>query len=233
MKCGIYKFTNKINGKIYIGQSVNIERRIGEHFCRHDGTPFHLALEKYGRDNFIIEILEECNIDVLDDREKYYISLYDSENKNKGYNRTSGGEGRAKKSVKQYDSKGNLIKEYDSISLASAETGVPSPNIQACCGLKPGRKSAGGFQWRYSDDIPPTEYEFNQEEHLKKLREIINSKYINGEWRGQGNRNGRPRKKDIIIKEWKQLNPNGTKSQCIKETGISKTTVYKYWDLFN
>ena len=229
MKCGIYKFTNKINGKIYIGQSVNIERRIREHFCRHDGTPFHLALEKYGRDNFIIEILEECNIDVLNDREKYYISLYNSENKSKGYNRTSGGEGRAKKSVKQYDSKGNLIKEYGSISLASTETGIPSSNIQACCGLKPGRKSAGGFQWRYSDDTPPTEYEFNQEEHLKKLRKIINNKYINGKLR---NCIGRP-KKDMIIKEWKQLNPNGTKFQCIKETGVSKSTVYKYWDLFN
>lgn len=167
MSCGIYKFTNKINGRVYIGQSVDIDRRIREHFCRHDGTPFHLALEKYGKENFIIEILEECNPEMLNEKEKYYISLYNSENRQIGYNRTCGGEGRAKKSVKQYDSKGCLIKEYESMSIASLETNVPTPNIQACCKLK--RKSAGGYQWRYSEDDAPGEYEWNQEEHLKRL----------------------------------------------------------------
>ena len=219
MACGIYKFTNKINGKIYIGQSVNIDRRITEHFCRHDGTPFHLALEKYGKENFIIEILEECKPEELNEKEKYYISLYNSENKQIGYNRTCGGEGRAKKSVKQYNSKGCLIKEYISITVASLETGIPSSNIQACCGLKPSRKSAGGFQWRYSEDSAPKEYEFNQVEHLKQISQLAKRK---------GNKNGRPSKeKDVVI--WRMQHPSGTKAECIRETGISKSTVYKYW----
>ena len=84
----VYAHINKINGKIYIGQSVNIDRRIREHFCRHDGTPFHLALEKYGKENFIIEILEECEPEELNEKEKYYIDLYDSYNY--GYNSSRG-----------------------------------------------------------------------------------------------------------------------------------------------
>ena len=220
MACGIYKFINKINGKIYIGQSVNIDRRIREHFCRYDGTPFHLALEKYGKENFITEILEECEPEELNEKEKYYILLYNSENKQIGYNRTCGGEGRAKKSVKQYDSKGRLIKEYIGIAVASLETEIPSSNIQACCGLKPSRKSAGGFQWRYSEDNAPKEYEFNQMEHLKQISQLAKQK---------SNKNcGRPSKeKDVIF--WRTQHPLGTKAECIRETGISKPTVYKYW----
>lgn len=64
-----------------------------------------------------------------------------------------------------------------------------------------------------------------QAEHIKIMnfiREEING---NKDWR---NKNGRPTK-EKEIEEWQQQNPNGTKAACIKETGISKKTVYKYW----
>ena len=58
---GIYKFVNKINGKIYIGQSNDIQRRIKDHYYKaHNPTggnyhsPLHLAIRKYGWDNFQI-----------------------------------------------------------------------------------------------------------------------------------------------------------------------------------
>lgn len=84
MSIGIYKIENKINGKIYIGQSVNIERRFNEH-CRRDEQQIDQAIQKYGVNNFTFSILEECEIEQLNQREDYYISKYNSIVPN-GYN---------------------------------------------------------------------------------------------------------------------------------------------------
>lgn len=63
---GIYKFQNKINNKVYIGQSVNIKQRKYQHFssaynekANDYNSQFHQALRKYGVENFSFEILEE------------------------------------------------------------------------------------------------------------------------------------------------------------------------------
>ena len=61
--------------------------------------------------------------------------------------------------------------------------------------------------------------------HLARARAVQNIDYPFGEWR---NTKGRPTK-ESNIKEWRRLNPNGTKAECIEATGISKPTVYKYW----
>ena len=70
---GIYKITNNINGKIYIGQSNNIQRRFSEHQNRGATSriPVDIAIQRYGKENFKKEILEECDITELDEREKY------------------------------------------------------------------------------------------------------------------------------------------------------------------
>ena len=98
MKCGIYKITNKLNGKIYIGQSVDIKKRWREHIFsslhlenKDHNSPIHLALAKYGKDNFTIEQIEEVENDFLGEREMYWIHYYDSYNN--GYNATLGGDG--------------------------------------------------------------------------------------------------------------------------------------------
>ena len=89
MACGIYKITNLINGKCYIGQSRNIQNRWRRHRSSNDEYSIHLAFRKYGLENFKFEIIEECSVDKLNDREKYWINFYDSyEN---GYNETLGG----------------------------------------------------------------------------------------------------------------------------------------------
>ena len=82
---GIYKFTNKINNKSYIGQSINIDARRKQHIASSYyplsntyNTAFHQAIRKYGVDNFNFEVLTICNIEELDTLEKYYISKYDS-----------------------------------------------------------------------------------------------------------------------------------------------------------
>lgn len=92
--CGIYKITNNVNGKVYIGQSINIKARWKDHINALNRNDSHSVLlqrawNKYGQDNFSFEILELCSEDVLDEVETRYIEAYDSINK--GYNIESGG----------------------------------------------------------------------------------------------------------------------------------------------
>lgn len=92
---GIYKITNKLNGKSYIGLSTNIERRWEDHknpynWERENKKSLYQAFKKYGLNNFKFEILEECSPKDLSSKEKYYIELYDTFYN--GYNSTSGGE---------------------------------------------------------------------------------------------------------------------------------------------
>lgn len=91
MKSGIYFFKNKINNKYYIGQSINIERRFNQHIHSNNDCYFHKALKKYGIDNFEFGILEYCGDNELNDKEKYYINLFKSNNSLYGYNLTDGG----------------------------------------------------------------------------------------------------------------------------------------------
>ena len=83
-KSGIYIFKNMMNDKVYIGQSVNIESRVKEH--KYRGSLLFKAIKKYGWNNFYYEILEECDRELLDDREEFYIEKYNSTDKNIGYN---------------------------------------------------------------------------------------------------------------------------------------------------
>lgn len=92
---GIYKITNIKNGKVYIGQSVDIERRWMTHKIhtkKENGKkfPIHHSLKKYWFENFSFEIIEECGVEVINEREQYYISFYNSMLPN-GYNCDSGG----------------------------------------------------------------------------------------------------------------------------------------------
>lgn len=91
MTCGIYKIKNNINGKLYIGQSVNIEIRWHNH--KKSNRPSHLyyAFKKYGVDNFTFSIICECPESSLDEYEISYIKYYETTDPKKGYNKMSGG----------------------------------------------------------------------------------------------------------------------------------------------
>lgn len=83
----IYKITNKINGKIYIGQ-----HRGNNPFYFGSGKILRKAILKYGKLNFEKEIIEICDDeDCLDSKEKYWISYYNSTNRDIGYNIREGG----------------------------------------------------------------------------------------------------------------------------------------------
>lgn len=91
--CGIYKITNNINGKYYIGKSKNIKIRWKQHRSATDSSPLHQAIKKYGKDNFSIEILEKCLPEELNDKEIYWIKQYNGYLNSECYNATLGGDG--------------------------------------------------------------------------------------------------------------------------------------------
>lgn len=94
----IYQIKNKINGKIYIGKTLEtIEKRWKEH-CndylkdKTEKRPLYMAMKKYGIENFSIEIVEECLPENINEREKYWIEYFGSFKE--GYNATRGGDGK-------------------------------------------------------------------------------------------------------------------------------------------
>lgn len=93
LKKAIYKITNMINNKIYIGQSINPEHRFIAHCSRakndSDNSPIHTAIKKYGKDNFILTIIEWT--EDYNNREKYWIKKLNSKSPY-GYNIAEGGE---------------------------------------------------------------------------------------------------------------------------------------------
>ena len=82
---GIYKIENLVNQKVYIGQSIHIEKRWQEH-CRLSSTSLiGKAIKKYGKTNFSFVVLEECDKSLLNEREEFFIKQYNSIAPN-GYN---------------------------------------------------------------------------------------------------------------------------------------------------
>lgn len=118
MMIGIYKIENIKNGKIYIGQSNDIERRLKEHCYpnryKTSRNPVDVAIHKYGKENFIFDIIEECQIEELNEKEKYWISFYDSYKK--GYNCNIGGD---QASIGQNNGRAKLT-EQDVIMIRTA-----------------------------------------------------------------------------------------------------------------
>lgn len=108
---GIYKIENLINHKVYIGQSKNIKARWRTHRTKYqiDDTYLYRSMRKYGIENFSFIVIEECSIEELNSKEKYWIAYYDSTNANNGYNMTEGGQGFAYHSL----SKEQIYDIYD------------------------------------------------------------------------------------------------------------------------
>ena len=130
---GIYKITNKINGKAYIGQSYDIFARWKQH--RNTTTTqsnglLYKAFEKYGIENFEFTILEELEYvqDLLNEREKYWISFYHTyvdDPCGPGYNLTLGGEGMQiinHQQVIDYWNEGKSLREISDIMGHSQST---------------------------------------------------------------------------------------------------------------
>ena len=155
---GIYKITNKVNGKCYIGQSVDIAKRWREHtgwsFNKKRPEyeyPLYRAIRKYGIESFLFEIIEDVKVsDQLTPREIYWYHLYKPE-----YNQILPQESplknindKRKRKVLQIDLDTKvLIREYESVRDAAREVSVGHKSISDTC--KGFQKQAAGYLWKY------------------------------------------------------------------------------------
>jgi hypothetical protein len=170
---GIYKITSPLN-KIYIGQSIDVERRFKE-YQKHQqittiGQKLFNSLKKYGYINHQFELIEECELSILNEREIYWglkfnvlgnnglnlrlgnsngICSNETKDKiglgNKG--KTKPNSGPKRRPILQYDIYGNFIQEWGSGKEISLNLGYNKQNI--CNALKNRAKSAYGFVWKY------------------------------------------------------------------------------------
>lgn len=146
---GIYKFTEKDTGKVYIGQSVNIWERYGFHyttaFSNKEGiSNFDLALRNNPA-NFEFEVVELCDEKDLGNRENYWIKYYNSiEN---GYNTIS------KRLIYQFTKDGTLVGTHQGYSDAARAIGIDNAkgNIYKCCMGQ--IKTAYGYIWSFTPDF--------------------------------------------------------------------------------
>jgi group I intron endonuclease len=136
---GIYKITNKINGKCYVGQSTNIQQRWKDHkkdaFWKNGPDyeyPLYRAIRKYGFENFLFEIIEECEIECLNEKEMFYIAKYRSYTD--GYNQNEGGYNGVHNCKLSYDDVTKIIQRLkttlDSTKTIAMDFGVGFTTIR-------------------------------------------------------------------------------------------------------
>lgn len=167
---GIYKITNKLNNKSYIGKSIDVEKRLKNHKSavfsncgREHDTPIHKSMRIHGIENFTFNIIEECSIDQLDEREVFWIKYYNSYLK--GYNQTDGGSSpiSVKRAVCGFSiPEGKKICEYSSVTEAECEY---SRGIYETCLNFNKNKTAQGLCWFFKEDIE----NLTQEEIKQKI----------------------------------------------------------------
>ena len=172
MKSCIYKITNKVNGKTYIGSTKNVNARWVKHKAllrhnRHSNLHLQAAWNKYGEGSFTFEIIEDCLPEMLLSREQFFIDTIKPD-----YNQTAtagkvemtetmksklslaikkayreGRMTRTTKRVYQYDLRGNYLREFSSLKEASEITKTDlshlSQALHGACNI------AGGYVWRF------------------------------------------------------------------------------------
>jgi len=155
---GIYKIQSKLNGKIYIGSSINLNIRLNEHKNdliknKHYNNHLQNHFNKYGINDLIFEIiLYISNEKYLRDIEQLYLNSYDWENTFNISKNTKVGNNKMDKKVFQYSKNGKFIKTFNSINQASKEIYnniIYSNNIRQCCDIKNNRIICKNFMWSF------------------------------------------------------------------------------------
>lgn len=201
---GIYKITCMGNGKVYVGQSIRIKQRWKEHQSdlknnKHYNHYLQNAYNKYGKNSFKYEILEQCPKTKLNEREEFYIKLLDSY-KN-GFNCNTGGinfigkdnpmYGKSGKespryvdNIYQLSLKGEIVKEFESANLAAKEVQGQAGHIVNCLQSWRAHRSSKttdasrerfthkGYYWIYKKDyeiLQQVGYDFSQKRNKKSL----------------------------------------------------------------
>lgn len=202
----IYKYTNKINGKVYIGQTIDEARRKWEHKTTKEDSYFHRAINKYGYENFKYKVLFKvcCSSfqdleNTLNIKETVAIRFYKSDQKDHGYNIVAGGGGRIGYKVSsifeggssipvlQIDYKtGNILNRFRSLYDASKyleSTGEGSKCWSHISRALNGNSMAFGYFWKIDDgsDIDLSSIPENYKYNSSKPKTVLQIDRITGE----------------------------------------------------
>jgi group I intron endonuclease len=214
----VYKITNLVNGKIYIGKTFNIEKRWAKHLetaanpQRRSYSYIHKSINKYGVENFKIEIIEiDLSMEQVSERERLWIKELNSKDPNIGMNLTDGGEGTAglKWSEESRDKK----------------RGVNNPNF--------GKHLPESIKEKLSKALSGENNPFYGKKHTKEVVNFLKNREISDDikdiisenCKGERQWNAKFSDNDIIQirKQW----DNGEKSQTelAKEYGVKPNTI--------
>jgi group I intron endonuclease len=173
----VYKATNKVNGKIYIGiTSQTLQSRKWKHFLdarlKVYNSKFHRAIRKYGEDGFLWEVIDHANtMEELNERESYWISFFNSyEN---GYNLTLGGSGvrgykrtedsRRKDRINKIGEKSSSASINEEIAIKIVHLLTSTDKSYADISKETGAKVSvvkqinHGYSWNHLYDVTPIE----------------------------------------------------------------------------
>ena len=147
---GIYKFVNRANGKIYIGEAKNLKRRMNYYNCQIDEPrPITRAFKKYGFDAFDYYVMESFPIGtpkrILLDREEFWINFYQTLDQKIGYNICPRGT----------DGTGRICKESTKLKISKGNTGKKrSEDVKT----KLSKMRKGERHWQYGKSGPETSF---------------------------------------------------------------------------
>lgn len=233
---GIYKITNLITNMSYIGQSLNIEKRWNEEkrraFLKNDKSynyPLSKAFRKYGLKNFSFEILEECSQNFLNEKEKFYISKYNTFYN--GYNQTLGGDNAI---IKPKENIIDIIQDLENTDMLHREIAEKwNISIEMVQGINTGR-----YWYQENKNYPLQKQHKNYSQGIKASHKCQNcGKEISQQatlcvecYRIKSRKVPRPELKDlqdylILIK--------GNFSQAANHFGVSDNTVRKWCKNYN
>lgn len=156
MTSGIYKITCVANGKVYIGQAIDLDRRRRNHLSKlrtkhHSNEHLQRAFDKYGENNFKFEIIELCAEEELTKREDFYISHFNSMDDHHGFNQREAG-------------KGGRLSERVKKKMSESRRGANNPRY--------GIKHTEETRKRISESLKKVSYKLKiSPENRKKMRE--------------------------------------------------------------
>lgn len=169
---GIYKIRNIVNNKLYIGSSCRMQKRKTEHLYdlrrnKHHSPKLQNAWNKYGENNFVFEVIEEVEKNLII-REQFWIDTLTPDynilticcNSRKGVKRTQATAQKLEKYrilqrkevIKICPKTFLILKTYNSINEASFGENIKISNIIKCCKKQGYFRTVGNYVWRYKDD---------------------------------------------------------------------------------
>ena len=177
----IYKITNDVNNKIYVGKTNNFIRRYHEHFMKTNikndpNKALYLAMHKYGFEHFTMSIVEECEDSIWEEREQYWINAYNSLIPN-GYNMIDGGaepphrfgekSSHAILTQKEADEIIDLLQKYSAIELSNLDiANMYEISVDQI------KRINNGQCWIKTDIKYPIRY-YNSVEHLDEIYALL------------------------------------------------------------